>query len=183
MKVWNGQDWAWRAAALLGFVVALALASYGGCMLKSLFLVALLSGPVIVCWLALIRWPLLGVIWALLWGVPALAMFVSVLTDPDCGLLGVALLTPPLIHLFPWQTRLLFLAVPPAAILSSQIWIVFEANTAVTQPSKRADHSMSDSRLSLWRRAGWTWLLFAGLGAMAAISAVIGSGCACALWH
>jgi len=175
VTVWRDQDWAWRFAAIVGLLGALVGPLWISAATESGRLAAAATMVIISHWLLLMRWSLAGVLWVVLSGVPLLVLLSCVACsggDP-WRWLAIASYTPMALDLLPEGIDRLWLGLGPAAVVSAQVWIGWEASVTLRSASAAASDLGSDKAAQSGQGAGRSWQILAWLGLSAGLLGVV----------
>lgn len=174
MPVWKYQDWMWRLAAITGLVYVLFTVYFLGIECAYMSLRGGLPGLrpdaadiatviglgllVICCWLAMLRWSRAAWLWGAICGLP----FVFLLAWIHGASTGR----------YHWGrlTELGMALVLPAALMSSQVWLIWETQRVAERPPDADRLLLPGNSFPVWDQAGWTWRAFALGGGAAGLS-------------
>lgn len=175
MTVWRRQDWAWRFAAIVGLLGAL-VGSLWMSATRELGGVAVAVAMVIIChWLLMMRWSLAGVLWVVSSGVPLLVLLSCVACSGGdlWRWLAIASYSPVAVALLPEGIDTLWLGLGPAAVLSAQVWIGWEASVTLRSTPAAASDLGSRKAAAGGQGAGRGWQILAWLGLSAGLLGVV----------
>ena len=188
MPVWKCEDWMWRLAAIIGLVYALSTVYFIRIVYAyhSLPGAVPASGPdagdiasavrlcllIVCCWLPMLRWGRAAWLWGALCGLPLALLLVG----PDwasalCIYLGPWFVS---VYEYPYHWNrlpdLVLALVVPAALMASQIWMIWEAQRVAEWPPDADRLSLPGRKFHVWDQAGSTWRVFALGGGAAGFS-------------
>ena len=193
LTVWKCQDWLWRLAAIVGLAYAVfgvyfvhiewADVSFPGMPPQRLDNRDIASAAIgwlviLCCWLPMLRWRRAAWLWAALWASPWAGLGILGLRS-TLGLRVSGYFLEDLIlylgPLFVFGALDYSIGGPPLEVvrtvlyctllISSQIWLVWEAHRVARTVPEGRRISVSGSRFRIWRLAGWAWRVFMLVGA------------------
>ena len=184
MHVWKCEDWMWRLAAITGLVYVLSMVYFLGieCAYwslrggppgsglgpdaKDIATVIGLGLLVICCWLAMLRWSRAAWLWGAICGLP----FVFLLAWIHGASTGL--------HHWDQLPDLGYAVVLTAALMSSQVWLIWETQRVAERPPDADRLLLPGNSCPVWDQAGWTWRAFALGGVTAGLSLSVWLVCA-----
>ena len=167
MTVWRQQDWVWRVTAVVGlslclFAVLTWVDFFAHAWIpmlpdemkwepKDVQQAVLLSAPIVIVWLAMLRWGFAGWLWLAAWFVTGWQALSVLLLPSAAG--------PP--HM---DTDDVALFVRVVVAVSSQIWVGWAAGLSAPSTPGTVDRVCDNLTGLVWSRNPRVWRVFAVLG-------------------